>query len=160
MSRDDEASHVFILERQRRELLSINQKWAKEYNNMVAYYQRKLLTLQASPKHPENVTKETKSLSKHLPEALESRLPSGTLKERETTPSDLWRHQAEVFKEDFAKERRDREELQHKYEELSKKLVSTRNELHHLKSQATWTRILHPVVECTCQRTDQRNTGF
>ncbi|XP_077592609.1 uncharacterized protein LOC144209924 [Stigmatopora nigra] len=154
MNHHDNASaqkHIFILERQRQELISINQKWAKEYNNMVAFYQNKLLTLQASLKHQENA-EESKLKCKHLPQALEERIHPRILEERETTPHDLWRHQAEVFKEDFAKERRDRELLQHKYEELRQKLTFTSDELHHLKSKATWTRILHPVIECTCKK--------
>ncbi|XP_077480655.1 uncharacterized protein LOC144091865 isoform X2 [Stigmatopora argus] len=143
MTHDDDASarkHVFILERQRQELISINQKWAKEYNNMVAFYQNKLLTLQASLKHQENAEKERTSQCKHLPQALEERIHPRTLEGRETTPHDLWRHQAEVFKEDFAKERRDRELLQRKYEELRQKLTSTSDELHHLKSKVLNTR--------------------
>ncbi|XP_077365299.1 uncharacterized protein LOC144009437 isoform X2 [Festucalex cinctus] len=87
-----------------------------------------------------------------LNQALEERLhPVQTLEESRGPSENLWKHQAEVFKEDFVKERRDREKLQRKYVELHKKLSKARDELHLMKSQATWTRILHPTVDCTCK---------
>lgn len=43
--------------------------------------------------------------------------------------------QAEIYKEDFLKERKDREKLKGKYLEVEKRLKKTHNELHVLKSQ-------------------------
>ncbi|XP_037136382.1 TNFAIP3-interacting protein 3-like [Syngnathus acus] len=189
-------AQISILERQRQELLTINEKWAKEYNIMVAFYQQELLSLRVSQRDHSDVVKETyqtkpckreklqpvnselhkavteaEELRAHnhvltkkgqqqleeisrLNKALEERLhPFQTFEESRGSAEDLWKHQAEVFKEDFLKERGDREKLQYKYIELQKKLSKARDELHLLKSQATWTRILHPVVDCTCKTT-------
>ncbi|XP_051910746.1 TNFAIP3-interacting protein 3-like [Hippocampus zosterae] len=185
---------IFILERQRRELLTINEKWAREYNTMVAFYQNKLLSLQASQRNHSDVQQEkrqpkTQTVNSELHtavteakdlraqnsvltrrgqhqqeeinrlnKALEERLhPVQTLEESSGPPDDLWKHQAEVFKEDFLKERGDREMLHHKYGELQKKLSKVQDELHFIKSQASWTRILQPVVDCNCKWAEQRN---
>ncbi|XP_077365298.1 TNFAIP3-interacting protein 3-like isoform X1 [Festucalex cinctus] len=188
-------ARIFILERQRQELLTINENWAKAYNTMMAFYQQKLASLQASRReHISDDNKETHQTKaskgekrpsvkpevdkavmeaeelraqncalmrkwqhqqeeiNRLNQALEERLhPVQTLEESRGPSENLWKHQAEVFKEDFVKERRDREKLQRKYVELHKKLSKARDELHLMKSQATWTRILHPTVDCTCK---------
>ncbi|XP_054622395.1 TNFAIP3-interacting protein 1-like [Dunckerocampus dactyliophorus] len=195
---------IFILERQRQELLTINERWAKEYRTMVAHYQQKLLSLQTSLQDGNNVGTKTCEAVKEkensqatnsdvhaellnavtkanelqmqnsaltrrgqhqreeihrLNKALEERLqPARPFEDSNGPPLDVWKHQAEVFKEDFLKERGDREKLQHKYVELEKKLTKAHDELHHLKSQATWTRLLRPVVDCACKHAEQRQT--
>ncbi|XP_029314154.1 TNFAIP3-interacting protein 3-like [Cottoperca gobio] len=65
-----------------------------------------------------------------------------------TQPLDVWEQQAEVYKEDFLTERKDREKLKSKYLELEMKFRKVHSELHALKSQAT--RTPRPVPECTC----------
>nr|XP_057916784.1 TNFAIP3-interacting protein 1-like [Doryrhamphus excisus] len=194
-------AQIFILERQRQELLTINERWAKEYRTMVAHYQQKLQSLQASLQDGSDIGKKTCKTAKEkensrtnsdvhtellnaltkanelqlqnstltrrgqhqqeeihrLNKALEERLqPARPLEDSFVPLQDVWKHQAEVFKEDFLKERGDREKLQQKYAELEKKLTKTHDELHYLKSQATWTRLARPVVDCNCKQAEQR----
>ncbi|XP_061821201.1 TNFAIP3-interacting protein 1-like [Nerophis lumbriciformis] len=195
-------AHIFILEKQRQELLTINERWAKEYRTMVAHYQNKLQSLQASLQNCSNVgTKTVKAVKEteksqasncdvqaelqkaesradqlrvqnctlarrgqhqqeeinRLNKALEERLqPARPLEDSNRFTPEVWQHQAEVFKEDFLKERKDREKLYHKYVELEKKWTKAHDELYRLKSQATWTRLLRPVVDCTCKQAEQR----
>ncbi|KAL4001247.1 Arf-GAP with Rho-GAP domain, ANK repeat and PH domain-containing protein 2 [Sarotherodon galilaeus] len=207
-------TQILILEEQKNELLSINEKWAKEYRTMVHYYKEKcclrsapnvqveeLKALQQCDRFEEEegkhvtlnrlklkVIKEKESsqmgegdassekleaqkevkelraqnsaltrkgqhqheeirrLNKALKEALQASQSLGV--DNETL--DIWKHQAEVFKEDFLKERRDREKLKGKYLELEKKYTKVHSELHVLRSQMTWTRQLHPALNCSC----------
>ncbi|KAM9337162.1 uncharacterized protein ABDE67_018468 [Symphorus nematophorus] len=199
---------ILILEEQRQELLSINEKWAKEYRTMKQYYKEKILELKAllqldrSPfeegkceEGEKNVTlfkktkdkettqtgdlssellkaekeakelraqnstltlrgqhqrEEIRRLNKALEEALQTAEPTEA---REETLLDIWKHQAEVYKEDFLKERRDRERLKEKYLELEKQFRKVHSELRVLKPQATRTRPPQPpqpALECTC----------
>ncbi|XP_076869624.1 uncharacterized protein LOC143519761 [Brachyhypopomus gauderio] len=48
---------------------------------------------------------------------------------------DVWMHQAQVFKEDFLKERRDKERLKHMYSELESRYKRIHAELHVVKAQ-------------------------
>ncbi|KAK2859660.1 hypothetical protein Q5P01_004280 [Channa striata] len=88
---------------------------------------------------------EIKRLNKALEEALQSVRPLGASSE---TLQDLWKHQAEIYKEDFLTERKDREKLKDKYLELKKSFLKANNELCALKSQAP--RPPQPVHKCTC----------
>ncbi|TKS87550.1 TNFAIP3-interacting protein 1 A20-binding inhibitor of NF-kappa-B activation 1 [Collichthys lucidus] len=86
-------------------------------------------------------------LNKALEEALRTTRP---LEASSETLQDIWKHQAEVYKEDFLKERKDREKLKDKYLDLEKKFRKVHNELRVLKPQVTRTRPPQPVLECTC----------
>ncbi|KAM7369715.1 hypothetical protein PAMP_011017 [Pampus punctatissimus] len=222
---------IRIMEKQRQELLSINEKWAKEYRTMVQYYKQKVqdlkallhrdnfqkgekhntlyeklkiitvkdeessqagnsdvnsevlkaqteakelraqnsaLTQRGQHQHEEirrlnKVTKETKThraprivrYIKALEETLHITQPLDVSSE---TLQDVWKHQAEIYKEDFLKERKDREKLKGKYLELEKRLRKAHTELQALKSQATWTQPQpQPVLECTCKCPNGQN---
>ncbi|GAA6215191.1 TNFAIP3-interacting protein 1-like [Lates japonicus] len=205
-------AQILILEEQRQELISINEKWAKEYRTMVRFYKEKVRDLKAllqqNHSHFEEETREEgekpvtlykklkfkttkdkdskwagngdvssellqaemeaqelraqnstltrrgqhqqeeiKRLNKALEEALHTTQPLGVSSE---TLQDLWKHQAEVYKEDFLTERKDREKLKEKYLELENKYRKVRSELRVLKSQVTWTQPPQPVLECIC----------
>ncbi|XP_074478016.1 TNFAIP3-interacting protein 1-like [Sebastes fasciatus] len=180
-------AQVLVLEEQRQELLSINEKWAKEYHTMVHYYKEKVRDLKALLQHDEeeicqeggkkvtfgdellkaekeaeklrtqNSTltrkgqhqhEEIRRLNKALEEALQTTEPLGASSE---TLQDVWKHQAETYKEDFLKERKDREKLKDKYLEQEKKFRKAHSELRVLKSQVTQTRPPQPAaLECTC----------
>ncbi|KAJ0059755.1 hypothetical protein NL108_011259 [Boleophthalmus pectinirostris] len=191
---------IRVLEMQKQELLSINERWAKEYRTMVQYYKDKLRNLKASlplEKRPDqsadvhphvcklNVVKDrtaatgsgdgllkAQSEARQLQEqnralarrgqhqnaeitrlnkALEEVLVTRSSQEVSTeTLQELWKHQADIYKEDFLTERKDREALKHKYLELEKKYKKVRNELYVIKSQVTWTPTPQPQYECTC----------
>ncbi|XP_070709453.1 TNFAIP3-interacting protein 1-like [Pempheris klunzingeri] len=202
-------AQILILEEQRQELLSINEKWAKEYRTMRQYYKERVQDLKALLHHhhlEEETSEETLSeklkckkvtdkesagvnaavsslpdtiysaLLRAEKEAKELRAQNSTLIQRERrqhdeirrlnktleealqstqprdlsgeTPQDVWRHQAEVYKEDFLKERRDREKLKGKYLELEKKFRKVHSELRVLKPQVV--RTPQSVLECTC----------
>ncbi|TDG97450.1 hypothetical protein EPR50_G00226200 [Perca flavescens] len=86
---------------------------------------------------------EIRRLNKALDEALQTQpldVSSETLQ--------VWKQQAEVYKEDFLKERKDRVKLKEKYLEQEKKFQKVHSELHVLKSQLT--RTPRPAPECTC----------
>ncbi|XP_067343114.1 TNFAIP3-interacting protein 1-like [Channa argus] len=203
---------ILILEQQRKELLSINEKWAKEYRTMVQYYKEKVRDLKALmqqnhshfehgmcketeihhtrklkfntlkdkeikwtgdgdgnassellraeeeakelrlqnralTRREQHQREEIKRLNKALDEALQSARPLGASSE---TLQDLWKHQAEIYKEDFLKERKDREKLKDKYLELKKRFLKVDSELCAFKSQATWTPPPQPALKCTC----------
>ncbi|XP_040921224.1 TNFAIP3-interacting protein 1-like [Toxotes jaculatrix] len=203
-------AQILILEEQKQELISINEKWAKEYRTMVRYYKEKVQDLKAllqqsrnhfeegtceeGEKHTtlykklkfktnkdskstgdgdatsellkvekeakelraQNATltrrgqhqqKEIKRLNEALEEALLTTKPHG---ESSETLQDLWKHQAQVYKEDFLTERKDRERLNEKYLELQNRFRKVRTELHVLKSQVTWAPPPQPVLECVC----------
>ncbi|KAM8730896.1 TNFAIP3-interacting protein 3-like [Acanthopagrus schlegelii] len=201
-------AQILILEEQRRELLSINEKWAKEYRTMTQYYKNKVQNLKALLQHAhceeetcedrekitfnkkvkdkestqtrdadvssavlkaENETKELlaqnrsltrkwehqqeeiRRLNKALDEALQTAPP---LEASSETLHDVWKHQAEVYKEDFLKERKDREKLKEKYLELEKKYRKVHSELRGLKPQVVKTRPPQPAPECTCTNRD------
>ncbi|KAM9332643.1 uncharacterized protein KZ484_017740 [Pholidichthys leucotaenia] len=192
---------IRVLEQQREELLSINERWAKEYHTMVQYYREKVQVLRALQQHGHNkegddwskqVTfnnkiefntqtgegdissdfveaeqevrephvqtktltrreqhqhEEIRRLNKALKEALQASQSVGVSGE---TLQDLWKHQAEVYKEDFLKERKDREKLKARCLDLEKKFKKVHNELHALKSQGTWTQPPQPLLNCPC----------
>ncbi|XP_070784643.1 TNFAIP3-interacting protein 3-like [Enoplosus armatus] len=196
-------AHILILEEQRQELLSINEKWAKEYQTMRQYYKEKVQDLKASlqqghshfevemseeaefykkvkdeesswtrdgdvnsellkaekeakelrarnstlTRRGQHQHEEIRRLNKALEEALQTAQPLDVSNE---TLQDVWKHQAEVYKEDFLKERRDREKLKGKYLELEKKFRKVHSELRVLKPQVTLARPPKPVLECTC----------
>ncbi|KAI4881782.1 hypothetical protein NFI96_011474, partial [Prochilodus magdalenae] len=50
----------------------------------------------------------------------------------------IWKHQAQVYKDDFLKERRDRDRLKEKYAELEKKYKKIHTELHVYRAQVRW----------------------
>ncbi|XP_030253572.1 TNFAIP3-interacting protein 3-like [Sparus aurata] len=203
-------AQILILEEQRRELLSINEKWAKEYRTMTQYYKNKVQNLKALRQHcahceeetcedrekitlnkkvkdkestqttdadvssevlkAENETKELlaqnrsltrrwehqhaeiRRLNKALDEALQTAQPLEASRE---TLHEVWKHQAEVYKEDFLKERKDREKLKEKYLELEKKYRKVHSELRGLKPQVVKTRPPQPAPECTCTNRDK-----
>ncbi|KAM9712496.1 TNFAIP3-interacting protein 3-like [Menidia menidia] len=195
-------AQILILEEQRRELLSINKKWAKEYRTMAQFYKGKIRALKALQRHDlseeetsdeeklaalcdqlklktdtltgevevgsklltaenearelrlENSTltrrgqhqrEEIQRLNKALEEALHTAQPLGGSSE---TQINIWKHQAEVYKEDFLTERKDREKLKDKYLELEKRFRKVHNELRSIKSQVT--RDL-PEQRCSCK---------
>ncbi|KAK5878157.1 hypothetical protein CesoFtcFv8_025592 [Champsocephalus esox] len=84
-------------------------------------------------------------LNKALEEALQNSNPLDASSE---TLQDIWKHQAQVYKEDFLTERRDREKLKEKNLELENKYRKVHSELCVLKSQVA--RTPQPVLECTC----------
>ncbi|KAK1806438.1 hypothetical protein P4O66_004955 [Electrophorus voltai] len=51
----------------------------------------------------------------------------------------IWMHQAQVYKEDFLKERRDKDRLKEKYTELANRCKRIHAELHVAKAQVRWT---------------------
>ncbi|XP_008303879.1 TNFAIP3-interacting protein 1-like [Stegastes partitus] len=195
-------AQILLLEEQRKELLSINERWAKEYRTMVRYYKEKVQALKALQQHQhyeegekqatlykkiqfkmaedntqtgevscellraekeaeelrvQNVAltrrgrhqhEEIRRLNKALQEAqLQSSSPLDGSSE---TLEDLWKHQAEVYKEDFLRERKDREKLKDKYLELEKKFKKVHNELHVHKSQVTPAQQPQPLLQCAC----------
>ncbi|XP_072234437.1 uncharacterized protein [Leuresthes tenuis] len=195
-------AQILIMEEQRKELLSINKKWAKEYRTMSQYYKEKIRVLKALQHHDhseeetsdegeklntpceqlkvktdtltregevtselltaekeakelrlQNSTltrrgqhqhEEIQRLNKALEEALQTSQPLGGSSE---TRQDIWKHQADVYKEDFLRERKDREMLKDKYLELEKRFKKVRDELRVLKSQVTLTQ---PEHRCSC----------
>ncbi|KAG7231223.1 hypothetical protein INR49_012054 [Caranx melampygus] len=205
-------AEILILEEQRQELLSINEKWAKEYRTMVQYYKEKVQNLKAllqqNNRHFEEETREgeethkmscKKLKSKTLKdedgkwagdidvisellkvekEAEELRVQNSTLTRRgqhqreeiqrlnkalkeallptqpplmnSETLQDLWKHQAEIYKEDFLTERKDREKLKGKYLELENRFRKACTELTVLKSQVNRPQAQQPVFECVC----------
>ncbi|KAF7213555.1 TNFAIP3-interacting protein 1 [Nothobranchius furzeri] len=87
---------------------------------------------------------EIRRLNKALQEAL---LTSQQLGDGGSeTPQDIWKHQAETYKDDFMKERKDREKLKSKFLELEKRYRKVHSELFAYKSQVTTT----PVHCCSC----------
>uniref|UniRef100_A0A3P9K5X5 TNFAIP3 interacting protein 3 n=1 Tax=Oryzias latipes TaxID=8090 RepID=A0A3P9K5X5_ORYLA len=192
-------AQIVLLEEQRKELLSINKKWAKEYRTMVQYYKEKVRYLkavslqdsseeEAGDEGEKRVTFHVKKADRRTgegkaavvtaeeeEEAEELRLLNSTLTRRgqhqheeirrlnkaleealcgsrpgggngETLP-DIWKHQAEVYKEDFLKERSDRERLKEKYLELEKRSRKAQEELRLLKSQVIR---MKPTHTCSC----------
>ncbi|KAM6900359.1 TNFAIP3-interacting protein 3-like [Xenentodon cancila] len=191
-------AQILILEEQRKELLSINKKWAKEYRTMVQYYKDEVQCLKALQPHDQSEEETSDEQQKHVVlcnklrvktdtraggeeefltaerEAKELRLQNSSLARRgqhqheeirrlnkalkeavltsqphgtnSETLQNIWKHQAEVYKEDFLKERKDRENLNEKYLELQKRFRKAQNELHVLKSEVTWN---HPVHRCS-----------
>ncbi|CAK6967500.1 TNFAIP3-interacting protein 3-like isoform X2 [Scomber scombrus] len=209
-------AQILIMEKQKQELLSINERWAKEYRIMVQYYQDKVRDLKALLQHnnfhskeeethialykKSNVKtvieeestqagngdvnaevlraeREAKELRAHnstltrkglhqqeeikrLNKALEETfITTKPLAASNETLQDVWKHQAEIYKEDFLKERKDREILKGKCLELEKGLRKAHKEVHVLKSQAS-TRPPQSVFECNCKHTpDQHHIG-
>ncbi|XP_034562461.1 TNFAIP3-interacting protein 3-like [Notolabrus celidotus] len=206
-------AQILILEEQNQELLSINEKWSKEYRTMRQYYKDKVEDLKASlhrdyTRFEEEVCEggemnnrlsektKLKTLRDHRstwtgdaevnPELLKAKMEAKELQAQNntltcrgrqqaeeirrlnraleevlqnTSPVDVssetlqevWKHQAEIYKEDFVKERRDRKKLKEKYLDLEKKFRTVHSELHVLKSQVTWTQTPQPIPECTCR---------
>ncbi|XP_043960056.1 TNFAIP3-interacting protein 3-like [Gambusia affinis] len=187
---------ILIMEQQNKELLAINNKWAKEYRTMVQYYKKKVQFLKAlkqdgvseeerSDEEERPVTfcktekpgkdrvrtelrtaeEETEELRaqnhtltrrwqhqqeeiRRLNKALEETIQrSEPLENSSETLQDIWKHQAEVYKEDFLKERRDREKLKGKNLELEKRYKKVHDELRVFKSQVT---LAQPVHCCSC----------
>ncbi|CAL8398956.1 unnamed protein product [Arctogadus glacialis] len=90
---------------------------------------------------------------RRLNQALQQSLESGFVwgESREDPKDNVWKHQAEVYKEDFLKERKDRERLKGKLMETEKKYRKTHSELHTLKSKITWAPVLAPPdAMCDC----------
>ncbi|KAM3592980.1 uncharacterized protein V6R79_003092 [Siganus canaliculatus] len=192
-------AQILILEEQRQELLSINEKWAKEYHTMKQYYKDRVKTLlqqnlfkeemddgekkitlcrrvkdtdfswigdsssemlkaerEAKQLRTENSTltrrvqhqhEEIARLNKALEEALQA---APTPDASSETLFEVWKLQAETYKEDFRRERKDREKLKEKYLELEKKYRKVHSELHVLKPQAPRTQPPQPAPKCTC----------
>ncbi|RVE58615.1 hypothetical protein OJAV_G00196030 [Oryzias javanicus] len=168
-------AQIVLLEEQRKELLLINKKWAKEYRAMVQHYKQKVRCLDAaqhldSSDEEKRVTfdlKKTGGGKAAEEEAAELRLQNSSLTSRGQQQQqeirrlnqaleealcgsphpDIWKHQAEVYKEDFLKERRDREILKEKYLELEKRSRKAQEELRLLKSQVTRVK---PPPTCSC----------
>ncbi|XP_054479194.1 TNFAIP3-interacting protein 1-like [Anoplopoma fimbria] len=196
-------AQILLLDEQRQELLSINEKWAKEYRTMAHYYKERVQALKALLQHDhaeeemseegenkvtlskkvkdqenawtgdellkaekeaeelraqnssltrkgQHQHEEIRRLNKALDEALHTTQPLSVSSE---TLQDLWKHQAEVYKEDFLKERRDREKLKDKYLEQEKKYRKVHSELRVLKSQVTWTPTPRPVLKSSSTNT-------
>ncbi|XP_062236091.1 TNFAIP3-interacting protein 3-like [Platichthys flesus] len=194
-------ARMLILVEQRKELISINDRWAKEYETMVQFYREKVRLLKAalqqnhSPveeglceeeekdvtlcnktklktcdeadvnsqllkveqearelrgqnctltRRGQHQSEEIKRLNKALEEAF---LTSPPVEGRSETPQDVWKHQAEVYREDFLTERKDREKLKGKYLELENRFRNVRSELRVLKTQVTWTQTPQPGLE-------------
>ncbi|XP_071387648.1 TNFAIP3-interacting protein 1-like [Centroberyx affinis] len=155
---------IAILEEQRRELLSINEQWAKEYQTMVQYYKEKSGNGDVTPellraeqeaeqlrvqnssltRRGQHQHQEIRRLNKALEGALQTPLPVG---EGSDTQEEVWKHQAQVYKEDFLKERRDREKLKGKHLELERRFRIVNTELHNLKVTPSSPQ---PVHKCTC----------
>ncbi|KAK9527553.1 hypothetical protein VZT92_014104 [Zoarces viviparus] len=193
-------AQIILLEEQRQELLSINEKWAKEYRTMVRYYKERVQELKASLQRemceegennatsPKQVKDKESALTgdellKAENEAVELRARNGTLTRKvqrqhdeirrlnkaleealqtaqplsvsSETLQDVWKHQAEVYKEDFLTERRDREKLKDKYLEQEKKFRRVHSELRVLKSQVTWTPPPQPALHSSSSSTNQ-----
>ncbi|MED6245288.1 hypothetical protein ATANTOWER_001299 [Ataeniobius toweri] len=193
---------ILILEQQKKELLAINSKWAKEYRTMLQYYKKKVWLLKAlkqdglseeerSDEEERPVTfckkekvhtdtqlgkdevrtklqtseeeieelraknhfltlrwqhqqEEIRRLNKVLKETLPRSQP---LEMSSETLEDIWKHQAEVYKEDFLRERKDREKLKGENLELEKRYKKVHNELCFFKSQLTLEHpVQHPVL--------------
>ncbi|KAK7887244.1 hypothetical protein WMY93_026865 [Mugilogobius chulae] len=195
---------IRVLEMQKRELLSINERWAKEYRVMVQYYKDKLRSVKASlpPDNSPNTTPDAPHVCKlnvlkdssaaagsgdvlvkaqsearqlqeqnraltrrgqhqnaeiaRLNKALEEALVTTSAQEMSNgTLPDLWKHQADVYREDFLTERKDREALKGKYLQLEKKYKKVRNELYVVKSQITWSPTSsQQQYGCTCAQPD------
>ncbi|XP_053268866.1 TNFAIP3-interacting protein 1 [Pleuronectes platessa] len=194
-------ARMLILVEQRKELISINDKWAKEYQTMVRFYREKVQLLKAAlqqnhsqveeglceeeEKHVtlckktklktcdeadvnsellkveqearelrgqnctltrrgQHQSEEIKRLNKVLAEAF---LTSPPVEGSSETLQDIWKQQAEVYREDFLTERKDREKLKGKYLELENRFRNVRSELRVLKTQVTWTQTPQPGLE-------------
>ncbi|XP_037550184.1 TNFAIP3-interacting protein 1 [Nematolebias whitei] len=87
---------------------------------------------------------EIRRLNKALEEAL---LTSQQLGGSSEMPQDIWKHQAELYKDDFSRARKDREKLKAKHLELEKKYKKIHSELNVLKSQVKMAR---PAHCCSC----------
>eukprot|EP00066_Takifugu_rubripes_P029075 XP_011618341.1 PREDICTED: TNFAIP3-interacting protein 2-like isoform X1 [Takifugu rubripes] len=83
---------------------------------------------------------------RRLNEALQVVLGSDDV--RRASLQDVWKHQAEVYREDFLKERSDREKLHGRYLDLEEKYRKVCYELRALKPQAPPTK---PIVDCRCR---------
>ncbi|XP_056155673.1 TNFAIP3-interacting protein 3-like isoform X2 [Lampris incognitus] len=83
--------------------------------------------------------KEIRRLNKVLEDALQM---SVSPQEGSETPQEIWKYQAEVYKEDFMKERQDRERLNEKHLELERRFRKVHSELRSIKSQITCTPAL------------------
>ncbi|XP_029698486.1 TNFAIP3-interacting protein 3-like isoform X2 [Takifugu rubripes] len=189
------AAQILILEEQKKELLLINEKWAREYRTMKQFYSKKVRELrsilQGDFSHTEdnrceegekNITFGKKvqdedsakaEVSRSGDEAAELRGQNSFLTRRgqhqmqeirrlnealqvvlgsddvrRASLQDVWKHQAEVYREDFLKERSDREKLHGRYLDLEEKYRKVCYELRALKPQAPPTK---PIVDCRCR---------
>ncbi|XP_032359529.1 TNFAIP3-interacting protein 3 [Etheostoma spectabile] len=113
------------------------QKAEKEAKELRA--QNTTLTRRGQHQHEEIIR-----LNKALDEALQTTQPLDVSSET----LQVWKQQAEVYKEDFLKERKDRVKLKEKYLEQEKKFQKVYRELHVLKCQLT--RTPPSALECTC----------
>ncbi|XP_078137109.1 TNFAIP3-interacting protein 3-like [Sander vitreus] len=113
------------------------QKAEKEAKELRA--QNNTLTRRGQHQHEEIIR-----LNKALDEALQTTQPLDVSSET----LQVWKQQAEVYKEDFLKERKDRVKLKERYLEQEKKFQKVHSELHVLKSKLT--RTPRPALECTC----------
>ncbi|XP_012709662.2 TNFAIP3-interacting protein 3 [Fundulus heteroclitus] len=199
--------HILILEQQNKELLAINNKWAKEYRTMVQYYKKKVqflkilrqdglseeersdeeerpvtvcktekvhedtqpekdtvrTKLRTAEEETEELRAQNRSLTRkwqhqqeeitRLNKALEETLQTQPLETSSETLQDIWKHQAEVYKEDFLKERKDREKLKARNLELEKRYKKVHDELRAFRSQVT---LAQPVHCCSCTSRGKR----
>nr|XP_040023856.1 TNFAIP3-interacting protein 1-like [Gasterosteus aculeatus aculeatus] len=95
---------------------------------------------------------EIRRLNKALEEALKTTQPLSVSSE---TLQDVWKHQADVYKEDFLKERSDREKLMEKHLKQEKQFRKVHSELCALKSQL---RSPQPVL-AACPHREVRLQG-
>ncbi|XP_067107526.1 TNFAIP3-interacting protein 3-like isoform X3 [Osmerus mordax] len=207
----NEDSQIALLEKQRQELLYINNKWAEQYQTMTQYYKQKVkdqemllmshgqeledrseeeqqerkrnidlpqtkdntnciqllnddisADLQRAEREAEHLRVqnttltrrgqqqqgEIRRLNKVLKEVLQT---TGTAEVSCGPQEEVWRHQAQIYKEDFLKERRDREQLKGKHGDLENKFRKVHTELNALKSKLIWTPTLpRPLAACVC----------
>ncbi|XP_066518944.1 TNFAIP3-interacting protein 3-like [Hoplias malabaricus] len=64
----------------------------------------------------------------------------------------IWKYQAQVYKEDFLKERRDRDKLKEKYAELQERFKKSHADLHFYKAQVQWGPSCAPTSGSSPQR--------
>ncbi|KAF3836292.1 hypothetical protein F7725_028850 [Dissostichus mawsoni] len=148
-------AQICILEEQRQELLCINEKWAKEYRTMVRYYKERVQDLKTLLQHDPLAVEICEGGKNTGEEVLKAEKEAEELRAQNNTLTRRGQHQHEeilrlnkVYKEDFLRERRDREKLKEKNLEQESKYRKVHSELRVLKSQVA--RTPQPVLECTC----------
>ncbi|XP_044802202.1 TNFAIP3-interacting protein 3 isoform X5 [Bubalus bubalis] len=155
---------IRCLEKQRKELLEVNQQWDQQFRSMKELYERKKESLNGELhelKIENNLLKEKNALMNHkkqhyeceikrLNKALQDALkvdcsssPEDRLgkpemecsREEMRTEMEVLKQQVQIYEEDFKKERSDRERLKQEKEELQQIIQTSQSQLNRLNSQ-------------------------
>ncbi|XP_007260138.1 TNFAIP3-interacting protein 1 [Astyanax mexicanus] len=157
------------LEKKNQELLDINKKWAERYRTLRQHVKSYELRKEEKEKdtkqtgqeaelrarlqdadreiawlrmHCDTLTRGGQQLNEEimrLNTVLQKSL--AVQHKRNQREENVWKHQAQVYKEDFFKERKDREMLMAKYTDLEEKFKKVHDELRAYKLQARWAQL-------------------